>query len=907
MAPAECIASRLYGTSIHPYRGCVDARTPIRSIGLLQLRLMLIVGICILNGCGTTTNDLSTKSNQPFDQVPTVTSITPGTVTAGSTQLITLTGSGFSAVSTVDINTDLGQPPIAADNVHVVSPSSITFTAVIPPQYIGSAPVQVRNGGPSLSSSPANLIIYPPSPQPPPSLPAYNVFAYHASGSPLEYHCSGTAGSYKLTCDDSVLDFTPDEGIRIVSAGPPEANPAIAEQPQIAKQGQVTGNHDYCYIVFVADALSGISEPSPETCISNEPEMYLFTTYNRLQGEYQYPLATLLWYVSEDDGPFQLFSVSTSVDNNGEAEDLGQRPNSRGGWPTSFAVGSQELLSKNQDLFSEVAAVRGNQITLKDPLVSSVLHVEVDHDDTGAIQKAINAANAVGGGIVELGDGTFNVRRPTFGCKEINASCPTGYTTDFNLRATWYGYENLYLDHRSTGNIFLEGNGPSTIIQTSPDGAGSATFFSMGNGVPVDPPYTTIKIEEADKGATTVTLASNSGLNTLHPGDDIWLYTGSFGEGVCQDSGNTPGGNCHYSEINTIKSISGGVLSLVYPTSKRFYDDGLDSFGLVKMPISPHNVGISDFTINTYGPVTGLGMVYGLTVNHVTVNGFVSHGAFLGGMKRDVLIENSSWGLGAGDASWKGTTELDQCTDVRYVNDTITGYFAPGAEGPSAGARIYLSEGTSQVVFEHNKIDHVAILSDATTDDIIDNNVFNDSPVAIGTNYNEFSHDFEWGPTRISSFISFGSQATAQITNNVFNVDSAFGPPWIIRFGHFTHGRVAGNVITTDTPTRLPAIASDGGDIEANVINIGTHSTLTSGIVAMPDEGPGVPSSYFTIRGNQINASTAPAGIYIMNSGFTDTAPVCITGNSISLLNGKPIVVSESTSNLSCDGTDRSQ
>jgi len=429
----------------------------------------------------------------------------------------------------------------------------------------------------------------------------------------------------------------------------------------------------------------------------------------------------------------------------------------------------------------------------------------------------------------------------------------------------------------------------------------------MGNSVPAYSPYSAIKIEDVDKGASAVILASDSALNTLHPGDDIWLYSGMFGEGVCQDSDGTPGGNCHYSEINTIKSISGRVLTLVYPTSKRYYDDGMNSFGLVKMPISPHNVGFSNFTINTYGPVIGLGMVYGLTVNHVTVNGFTSHGAFLGGMKRDVLIENSSWGLGAGDASWKGTTELDQCTAVRYVNDTITGYSARGAEGPSMGARIYLTEGTSQVLFEHNKLDHVAILTDATTDDVIDSNVFNDSPVAIGATYNEFSHDFEWGPTRTFNFLSFGSQTSARITNNVFNVDSTFNPPWIIRVGHFTNGEVAGNVITTNTVTRLPAITSDGGDIEANVINIGPDSTSTSGIVAIPDEGPGVPASSFTIRGNQINANTAPAGIYIVDSGFTDTAPVCITGNSIKLLKGKPIVVSQSTLNRSCDETDHAQ
>lgn len=882
----------------------VAALKALRRLKSLQMCLMLTTIGCSLSGCGVNIDKQSSSSNQPISQHPSIASIIPGTVTAGSNQVITLIGTGFGAGSTVKVSEEPGKNPVSVSNLHVASPTSIVFTATIPPDYTGLAVVQVRNEKPNSLSSSATLVIVSPSSQAAPSLPIFDTSAYHASGSSLIYHCSGDAGSYTITCDDYALDFTPEEGIRIVSAGPPEVHPAFSEQPVIAKQGRIAqGSHTYCYIAYVADALSGISAPSPQICLSDEPDLALHGMYNTLQGAYRIPLARFLWYVSEDDGPFQLFNVSSNSEAEGGAQDLGQRLDSRGGWPVSFRIGSQDSVSKHEDLFSKVVAVSGNQIALQDPLASSVVDVEVDHDDTGSIQDAINAAVSAGGGVIELGNGTFNVRRPTFGCFK-SVSCPTGYTTDIKLKPSWYGYTNLYLDHHSPGNIFLKGNSTLTVIQTPPDSAGDGEFIEMGYGVPASAPYTAIKIEQVNKGDTSVTLANDSGLSTLHPGDDVWLYTGSFGGGSCVDKDGTPGGNCHFSEINTIKSISGRVISLAYPTSQKFYDDGVSSFGLVKMPMSPHNVGLSNFTINTYSPVVSLGMVFGLTVDHVTVNGFTSHGAFLGGMKRDMLIENSSWGIGAGNASWEGTEELDQCIKVSFINDTITGYAAPGAEGPSMGARIYLTEGTSQALFEHNKFDHIAILSQDTTDDIIDSNVFNDATVAIGNRYNEFTYALGYGSLRDPSVFSFRSQADAQITNNIFTIDSGYYPPWIIVLGHFTSGSITNNVITSNTLNPLAAINSGGGDIKNNVIHIGPRSKLTYGIAAIPDEAPGIPVSSFTIRGNQINAQAVPAGIAVMDSGFTDIAPVCIANNSITIVSGKSVSVSKSATNLSCDGTD---
>jgi hypothetical protein len=835
---------------------------------------------------------------------PTITSISPRSVASESTQLITLTGFGFNSSSTVQATSELENKPVQVTSIHVGGSTSIAFSLGLNTGEAGIVSIQVHNDVPASLSPPVSLYVAPSEAEGDEKLPVFNVSAYAASGSPQIFHCSGKAGGYTLVCDENTIDFAPTQGVRVVSAGPNEQNPSVQQQPQLDEMGsRASGSHSYCYVVYATDALGGISAPSPRTCVSGEPSLSYLGTYNSLAPPYSTPLSAFLWYVSEDGGPFQLFSVGMDA-----ANDVGQRIGTRGGWPSSYPVGSSGV-RKNEDFFTTVTSVSGNEITLSQPLVSSVNEVEVDHDDTNAIQAAIDAAESVGGGVIKIGRGTFSVRRPSFQYYAFSGDTYPRFTTTYRLKPSWLGYSNLHIPNGSTGNVFLEGDGAATILQTPPDFGGYGKLIAVGDySNPAFQPYPAIKIEEVDKGATSIVLSEASQAGVLHAGDDVWLYSGAFDPNLqnpmCVDSGGSAGGNCHFSELNSVLSIEGRDITLKYPTSKKFFDDGRDSFGLVKLPTTPHNVGIENLTIDTYNPVTGSGFVYGLLIDHVKVNGFVNHGAFGGGFKRDVLIKNSSWGVGLGDASWYGTEEYDQFTNVGLIDDTVIGHAAPGSEGPSLGARLYFTEGTSQVVIEGSTFDHVSLLFQETTDDIVDGNEFYDGDVSVGGSFNPFNHPLSWGPPQDASFLSFGSQEAAEVKNNVFNIDSDFYPPWIINLGHFVKGQVDDNIIVDDSPRQLIAvISSDGGEINGNMITLGTHAISSWGIAAIPDEGPGAQASSFDLEKNTINGGSELAGIYVVDSGFTNAAPMCIAGNTINIQNGPKVSVPSSTTNQICVGS----
>lgn len=835
---------------------------------------------------------------------PVITSISPSTVTAGTTAELTITGTGFLPNSTIGA-TSFDGGSLNLSQVKVLSPTSLTFTAAFPLAGAGAAGIKVSNPSPASSSAFADVYVEPAVQQSAGGALKFNVASYHASGSDNTYQCSGNAGSDILTCNSASMDFTSGEGIRIVDAGKPERNPAPTEQPVVTPvtwsgKSSATGSHSDCYVVYATDVYGGISTPSPRACVSGQPKLTFAGTYNQLSSPYSLPYTSFLWYVSEDGGPYQLFNVDSG---NGSAQDMEERVGSYGGWPASYSAGSSGI-TKNGDFFTIVTAVNGNQITLQEPLDASVTDTEVDHDDTAAIQTAIDAAEQAGGGIVQIGSGHFNVRRPTFFYWFSNQTPYTKPTLDYRLKPSFAAGALLYITDGSTGRITIEGTGSSTVVQTPPGGEGS--LLTVGSySSPAYSPFKPISIEPLDKGSTTVTLINTSDAETLHPGDDVWLYTGSFG-GTCPDTNGTAGGNCHFSELNTILSVSGNTVTLKYPASKRYYDDGASSFGMVKLPVTPHDIALEDMTIDTNSIVIGPGYVYGLLVDNVTVNGSPAAGAFWAGFKRDEIIENSSWGIGEGDATWNGTEEFDQFTGIALINDQITGNNAPGSDGPSMGARLYFTEGTSQVLIMDCTLNHASVYFQDTTDDVIDHNTFNDADITVGGNYNEFKHGYFWGSYQDASVLSFDSQNWAQIDNNTFNASPTFFPPWIINIGHFKHGQVDGNTINDNTPQQyLAAINSDGGEIEGNTVNLGFKATLSVGIVAIPDEGPNLPTSGFDIEKNKIVGPQDINSIQVIDSGFTNTAPVCIQNNTIEVTKGTPVNVSPTSTNLTCSGLEQ--
>ena len=315
-------------------------------------------------------------------------------------------------------------------------------------------------------------------------------------------------------------------------------------------------------------------------------------------------------------------------------------------------------------------------------------------------------------------------------------------------------YGPLYIPAYSKGGIHLVGQGPSTLLMTGPDSGHWAHLLDVGQMLRPSTATGVIKIGELAKGATQLVVTGSA--PALAPGDDVWLYSGSYG-GVCQDSNNTPGPQCHYSELNTVAAVNGTTITLMYPASKHYFDDGTDSFGMIKMPVTPHDIAIENMTIDTPNPILSTGLVYGVFINNVTLPVSIEPGPFGGGFKRDVTIQNSSWNFGIGAANYSGTDEYDQFTNVAFLNNTISGHGAPGAEGVGLLSRIYATEGSSQFTFEGNTVFNAGLYFDQTTDDVIKNNQFYNGIVTAGVNYGNF-------PAGVGGTYGWCSEATQNPT-----------------------------------------------------------------------------------------------------------------------------------------------
>ena len=727
------------------------------------------------------------------------------------------------------------------------------------------------------------------------NLPVYNVSSYGASGSANTGTCSGVAGSTVLTsCSANSNDFSAGEGIVLYGAGIRVQTAPITQTPIVAKEGIVSGSHTYCYVVDTVDPLEGISAPSPQACVSGEPDLSISGTWNELTTTTSNvgPSPAFLWYVSEDSGPYQLVGVAAF---SSATQDVGQRPGTRGGWPNNLPA-SNPNIARNEDFFTSIAAVTPDGISTADPLASTFQGAVISHDDTLAVQNTINAAVAAGGGTVQFGNGTYVIRRPVF--VDGGANYPS-YSNALKSDPFWADYHYLAIPNGSSGRIHLQGAGAGTIVSTAPDHGGAASLLAAGYFQrPDDRVGGVLPISQVTKGQTQVVVEGGSA-STLNPGDDVWLYSGSFTGNPCQAASGTSG-ECHFSELNTVAAVSGGKVTLAYPASKTYRDDGSSALGMVKLPVTPHDVAIENLTIDTYNPVISTGMVYGLLVNNVTVNGSMSHGAFGGGFKRDVTIENSTWTLGTGDASYGSTDEYDQFTNVSFTGDTVNGYAAPGAEALSVAARIYGTEGSSQFTFTNNTFNNLSLYFDETTDDVVSNNQFNNGAVILGSAYGIVP--FSFGPNHDAAFVSFDSQASADIDNNTFNGQAPYSPPFIVRLGHFASGTVANNTINyAGNQTVFPGITSYGGAIKGNTVAI-SNPQGSVGIAVVPDQSPTTPAAAFTVQNNSVSqAGGMSLALYVADPGFLDTAPICIQTNSLLPQIGLPLFEAALGSiNLSC-------
>ncbi len=246
------------------------------------------------------------------------------------------------------------------------------------------------------------------------------------------------------------------------------------------------------------------------------------------------------------------------------------------------------------------------------------------------------------------------------------------------------------------------------------------------------------------------------------------------------------------------------------------------------------------------------------------------------GFKRGVTIENSTWGLGAGDDTYADVDEYDQYTDVSFINNSVYGDCATQASGRSAQCRIYGTEGSSNFTLTNNNFYNVSVFFDQTTGDLLTGNTFVNGDLNLGLAYGQKA--YYYGPNMDATYLSFASSTNADVEKNAFQIDSTYAAPFILRVGDFTTSVIANNTVTYNGTNFTPAIWTYSGTVTGNTVNI-SSSPSSDAIVIVPDEIPGGQPSKLSVQNNTVQAPTLSAGIFVPDVGFNDTLPVCIQGN----------------------------
>ena len=345
-------------------------------------------------------------------------------------------------------------------------------------------------------------------------------------------------------------------------------------------------------------------------------------------------------------------------------------------------------------------------------------------------------------------------------------------------------------------------------------------------------------------------------------------------------------GSSQYVELNTVVSVNGSSVTLAYPASKKYYQDqNGNPFGMVKLPPTPHDIALEHMSINTYNPIIGSGQSFGLTMNDLHLNGYVSSGPFGGGYRRGLLIENSVWGTGTGDLKdpdYGVVDEYDKFTDVTFLGNSIYGFSTIGAEGPSRQAQIRATEGSSQFTFKNNTFYDLSVYFDQTSDDVVTGNTFNNGLLELGVAYSEsfFSAGYiSYGPTNSLN----PSLPSADVENNTFMLDSTFTPPYIIEVGNFASAIINGNHITYTGSVKTDPIRVYSGSVTKNTLNF-SEPLFNAAIILAPDEAPGGQPSVLNSEDNIVTAPQLYSGTYITNSQVTE--PITVCGNTYHTTSG---------------------
>jgi hypothetical protein len=343
-----------------------------------------------------------------------------------------------------------------------------------------------------------------------PNLPPYN-----ASGSSRTITCTAAANSNLLQCPAGTGDFAPGQGIRIGGAG--SASP-LTSLPSVAlRVNGPVGSVRYDYAVCTADPWRGIAGCARETVNNGPPVLSLANSITVTSAPGGQPNGALfLVYRRVGAGSWHLVVVNSAL----VFDDIGWTPNGPDGWPSSPPLGPVK-----QDWWSTVRAIGNSSITLADSVPGSVSNALIMHDDTLALQAAINAGGATGR-LVKLGPYTY----------PVNLDSVYSYASQrFSYRFTKSTYRDFPQGLlQLPSGAKLQGSGRhATVLATdfmgSPSGPSATFCFNTGHH---NNPFfirdlPTSRVNAAPAGARIVKTLLAADAGRFARGDYIMVYGGA--------------------------------------------------------------------------------------------------------------------------------------------------------------------------------------------------------------------------------------------------------------------------------------------------------------------------------------------------------------------------------------------
>lgn len=460
----------------------------------------------------------------------------------------------------------------------------------------------------------------------------------------------------------SAGDFKNGQGIMLFHAGPA----ALYQQPTVPTLTLVgtPGSTEYCYKIAIADYWGGISSSSRKVCLFDGPRVSTPDTYARIEvGKLTCSYCAAVIY-RQVGGVGTFNRIGIILEGGSRIDDSNLPVRIDNGLPN---IAPQQTLSQN--LIVQITRGGGTRRLYVSPAATSAgENIIVWHDDSHAVQAAVDAVVQRGGGWVEFGRGSFNLNQVSYW---------TGSTWNY-INPNTPPLSNRMLGVIHLGNqSSLRGIGSdSTILR-------SILFASVYQGMlaSANPTRRTIPsgicnsgaerelqrygIDDASEGDLSIRLSKREDTTKFRSGDLVRYGGGVNGVTVsCTQSNPT-------AENNQILSVDSnmGILHLRYPLSKAvpFGKPGTAPFVEIINMVAHHDITLTDMTIDALGGAQTIALgdvVYG-RVSRVKMPSVTWSGTINFNESQDIVLDQI-------DLVSASSDEFDQVRNFTVSNSHIS-------------------------------------------------------------------------------------------------------------------------------------------------------------------------------------------------------------------------------------------